>query len=70
MNDDYKKWMTTDYPKKINYKPEGRRYIGIPQTRYQDDFRKEGTGQGALQLMMIMNDDHTIFTCSSVIRIY
>ena len=40
------KWMTTDYPKN-NYKPEGRRNIGRPQTRWEDDFREEGTGQGA-----------------------
>ena len=37
-------WQTT---KKINYKPEGRRNIGRPQTRWEDDLRKEGTGQGA-----------------------
>ena len=36
--------MTTDYPKK-NYKPEGRRNIGRPQARWEDDFREEGTGQ-------------------------
>ena len=30
----------------LNYKPEGRRNIGRPQTRCEDDFR-EGTGQGA-----------------------
>ena len=40
--------MTTDYPKKkLNYKPEGRRNIGRPQTRLEDDFWEEGTGQGA-----------------------
>ena len=33
--------------KKLNYKPEGRRNIGRPQTRWEDDFREEGTGQGA-----------------------
>ena len=38
--------------KNLNYKPEGRRNIGIPQTRLEDDFREEdfreeGTGQGA-----------------------
>ena len=43
----YKEWMTTDYPKKINYKPEERRNIGRPQTRWEDDFREEGTGQAA-----------------------
>ena len=40
--------MMTDYPKKIlNYKPEGRRNIEIPQTRWEDDFQEEETGQGA-----------------------
>ena len=39
--------MTTDYPKKINYKPEGRRNIGRPLTRWEDDFEEEGIGQGA-----------------------
>ena len=35
-------------PKKIlNYKPKERRNIGRPQTRWEDDFREEGTGQGA-----------------------
>ena len=33
--------------KKLNYKSEERRNIGRPQTRWEDDFRKEGTGQGA-----------------------
>ena len=33
--------------KKLNYKPEGRRNIGRPQTRWEHDFREEGTGQGA-----------------------
>ena len=28
-------------------KPEGRRNIGRPKTRWEDDFREEGTGQGA-----------------------
>ena len=41
------KWMTTDYHKKFNYKPEGRRNIGRSQTRWDDDFWEEGTGQGA-----------------------
>ena len=31
----------------LNYKPEGRRNIGRPQTRWEDDFWEEGTGQGA-----------------------
>ena len=39
--------MTTDYPKKLNYQPKGRRNIGKPQTRWEDDFREEGTGHGA-----------------------
>jgi hypothetical protein len=30
--------------KKLNYKPAGRRHIGRPQTRWEDDFREEGTG--------------------------
>ena len=34
-------------PKKLNYKPEGRRNIGRPQTRWGDDFRENRTGQGA-----------------------
>ena len=33
--------------KKLNCKPEGRRNIGRPQPRWEDDFREEGTGQGA-----------------------
>ena len=38
--------MTTDYPEKIlNYSPEGRRNIGRPQTRWEDDFGKEGITQ-------------------------
>ena len=33
-------------PKEIlNYKPEGN--TGRPQTRWEDDFREEGTAQGA-----------------------
>ena len=41
--------------KKIwNYKPEGRRNIGRPLTRLEDDFREEGTGQRAL---LVDNDD-------------
>ena len=35
-------------PKKmLNYKPEGRRNIGRPQTRYGDDFREQETDRGA-----------------------
>ena len=35
-------------PKKnLNYKPEGRRNIGRPLTRWEDDFWEEGTGQEA-----------------------
>ena len=42
--------------KKLNNKPEGRRNVGRPQTRWEDDFREKGTDQGdkALQLMMMM----------------
>ena len=43
----YKEWKTTDCYKKNNYKPEGRRNIERPQTRWEDGFREEGTGQGA-----------------------
>ena len=40
--------MTTYYPKiNLNYKPEERRNIGRPQTRWGDDFWEEGTGQRA-----------------------
>ena len=34
-------------PKKLNYKAEGRINIGRPQTRWEDNFREEGTGKGA-----------------------
>ena len=37
----------TDYQKNLNYKPEGRRNIGRPQTRWEDYFREVGIGQGA-----------------------
>ena len=30
-------------PKKINYKPDGRKNIGRSQRRWEDDFREEGT---------------------------
>ena len=43
----YKEWMRTDYQKTLNYKPEGGRNIGRPQTRWEYDFREEGTGQRA-----------------------
>ena len=40
----YKEWTTTDYAKKLNYKSEGRRNIGRPLTRWEDDSgRKEQT---------------------------
>ena len=45
--------MTTDYPKN-NYKPQGRRNIGRPLTKWEDDFRKVGTG-------LIVNDDELVF---------
>ena len=31
----------------LKYKPEGRRNVGRAQMRWEDDFREEGTGQGA-----------------------
>ena len=34
----------------LNYKSEGRRNIGCPQTKWEDDFREEATGQGAKAL--------------------
>ena len=34
----------------LNYKPEGRRNIGRTLTRWEDDFREEGTS-------LIVNDD-------------
>ena len=43
----YKQWMTTYREKKNYFKLEGRRNIGRLQTRWGDDFREEGTGQGA-----------------------
>ena len=33
--------------KKLNYKTEGRTIIERPLTKWEDDFREEGTGQGA-----------------------
>ena len=33
--------------KKLNYKLEVERNTGRPQTRWEDNFRKVGTGQGA-----------------------
>ena len=36
--------------KKLNYKPEGRRNVVRPQTRWEDGFREEGTG-------LIVDDD-------------
>ena len=33
--------------KNLNYRSEERRNIGRPQTWWEDDFRKEGTGQDA-----------------------
>ena len=38
----------------LNYRPEGRRNIGRPETRWEDDFREEGTGQEAYALWMMM----------------
>ena len=33
--------------KNLNYKPERRRNIGRPQTRWEEAFPEEETGQGA-----------------------
>ena len=44
--------MTKDYPKKLNYKPEGRRNIGRSLMRWENDFREEGTG-----LSLIVDED-------------
>jgi hypothetical protein len=33
--------------KKLNYKPEVRKTLGRPQTRWGDDFREDITGQEA-----------------------
>ena len=43
----WKEWMTINCPKNFNYILEGRRNIGRPQTRWEDDFREEGIGKGA-----------------------
>ena len=40
-------WMTTNYQKKFKLNIEERRNIGRPKTRWEYDFREEGTGQGA-----------------------
>ena len=40
------------YEKNFNYKPEGRRNIGRPQTKWGDDFWEEGTG--------LIDDDDTL----------
>ena len=39
--------MTTDYPKNLNLKPEGRRNIGRPETRWEYYLREEGAGLAA-----------------------
>ena len=38
----------------LNYKPEGRRNIGRPQTRWGDDFRRKEQARG---LSLIDDDD-------------
>ena len=40
----------------LNYKPEGRRNIGRSLTRWENDFREEGTGQG-VSLIAVDDDD-------------
>ena len=37
-------WQQTTQ-KNLNHKPEGRRNIGRPLMRWEDDFWEEGTGQ-------------------------
>ena len=45
-------------PNKIlKYKPKGRRNIGRPQTKWEDDFRVEGRG---LSLIVDDNDDEIL----------
>jgi hypothetical protein len=44
-------------PKKLNYKPEGRRNIGRPQTRWEDDFQEEGKWSRGLSLIDDDGDD-------------
>jgi len=39
-------WRELSKNKVLNYKPEGRRNIGRPLTRWEDDFWEEGTDQG------------------------
>ena len=51
--------MTTEYKK--NYKPEGRRNIGKPQTTWGDGFREEVIGQGVYLLLFYDNDHHMCF---------
>ena len=40
----YKEWTTREYPKKLNYKSEGRRNIRRPLKRCEDDFWEKGAG--------------------------
>ena len=42
----------------LNYQPEGRRNIGRPQKRWEDDFREEGTGQKKIRVNK--NSNHKI----------
>ena len=39
---------------KLNYKPERERNIGRTQTRWEDDFWEEGTGQRGLALYLML----------------
>ena len=43
-----------DYPKKLNYKPEGRINIGRPQTRWEEISRRKEQAKG---LVLIVEDD-------------
>ena len=47
----------------LNYKPEGRRNIGRPLTRWEDDFWEEGTG------LSLIDDDDKIFKIPGLLKI-
>ena len=58
--------MTTDYQKN-NYKPEGRRNIARPQTRWGDDFRGGRNRRRGLSLIVDEDDfRNTLYNGSSV----
>ena len=52
--------MTTDYQKKkLNQKPEGRRNIGRPRTRWGDDF--SGGRNRVRGLSLIVDNDDELY---------